>query len=630
MQFRKDINGLRAIAIIAVVLFHFNNSWLPGGFTGVDVFFVISGYLMTSIIFTKMDKNTFSLFQFYSSRIKRIVPALIAVSAIIIVLGFLFIEPMSYQMIGKHSKYSLLFISNVIYKNEAGYFDVDSSKKYFLHTWSLSVEWQFYLLYPLLISFITSLFSNQSVKKIVLALTIIMFIINIYVTKTYPTLSYYMIYTRAWEMLFGGLAFLYPLKEIGSKSRGFLSLICLAGLVVSFLWLNDNTPWPGSLALIPVFLTYSIILLNGENRFLSSKPAQKIGLISYSLYLVHWPLVVFNKSLNLNLSFLSYLFIATSISLFIYSFFESKKRNLSSIFLLYSLLFVVSWTVSITGISSRVKPDFQLTRLDFRKKFEGHSGIATSNEPDYFNATENDFDYILIGDSHARHYFEYIKNNKKVVSFALDGCTSSTENYYPLSYSLRMTQLCKDRYQKQVDFINSHPDKTVIISKYGFGLSTKTQSRENDEPIGDKKNWYALGLQELDLFIKATKSKNRKYFVIGNTPTSKDIMFECLAKENLPINNLFKITNCSRFQPYEKDRYNKFLSDNAEKLGFIYIDPKPALCDAGSCMIIKGNIPIYTDTGHLSKLGSVIVGKYIFAEIKRRLSFIDNSENIQQ
>ena len=144
MNFRYDINGLRAIAIIAVILFHFNPAWVPGGFSGVDVFFVISGFLMTGIIFRGLENNNFSLFEYYASRANRIIPALAVLCMILLVFGWFYLIPSDYKALGKHVERSMLFISNFAYLKETGYFDSSSYEKWLLHTWSLSVEWQFY------------------------------------------------------------------------------------------------------------------------------------------------------------------------------------------------------------------------------------------------------------------------------------------------------------------------------------------------------------------------------------------------------------------------------------------------------------------------------------------------------
>src|SRR3989338_5377012 len=154
MRLRNDINGLRALAVFGVLFFHFFPEVIPGGFAGVDVFFVISGFLMTSIIFKKIENRNFSVIEFYKARANRILPELVVLTAFVLVLGFFFVTPLAYKSLAKHALSSITFLSNFIYTFESGYFDVASHDKWFLHTWSLSVEWQFYLIYPLIIVYL--------------------------------------------------------------------------------------------------------------------------------------------------------------------------------------------------------------------------------------------------------------------------------------------------------------------------------------------------------------------------------------------------------------------------------------------------------------------------------------------
>ena len=152
MKFRKDINALRAIAVSSVVLFHFNNKWVPSGFIGVDVFFVISGFLMTGIIFSGMERNEFSTIKFIKSRIDRIFPPLLILCVFVLTIGVFLLPPYELKKIAKHLLGSISFLSNFVYLSESGYFDTNSQTKWLLHTWSLSIEWQFYLIYPILLS----------------------------------------------------------------------------------------------------------------------------------------------------------------------------------------------------------------------------------------------------------------------------------------------------------------------------------------------------------------------------------------------------------------------------------------------------------------------------------------------
>ncbi|NAX31801.1 acyltransferase family protein, partial [Vibrio sp. V37_P2S8PM304] len=165
MTFRKDINGLRALAVIAVLLFHLDFNWIPGGFAGVDVFFVISGFLMTGIIVNRLENQSFSLMGFYSDRAKRIFPPLVFVTAFSLILGyFLLLKPTDYANLATHVYSSLGFFSNIIYWLDSGYFDSTPKDKWLLHTWSLSVEWQFYILYPVLVILINRLFPKNGIR----------------------------------------------------------------------------------------------------------------------------------------------------------------------------------------------------------------------------------------------------------------------------------------------------------------------------------------------------------------------------------------------------------------------------------------------------------------------------------
>jgi len=169
MNFRQDINGLRAIAVLAVILFHFNPAWLPGGFAGVDVFFVISGYLMTSIIYRGLSNDNLSVLQFYLARGRRIIPALLAPCLLLLVLGWFVFLPLDYAALGKHVAASVSFVSNMVYWKESSYFAAGAHEKWLLHTWSLSVEWQFYLLYPLCLLVLKRWFGLKSLRWLLLA-----------------------------------------------------------------------------------------------------------------------------------------------------------------------------------------------------------------------------------------------------------------------------------------------------------------------------------------------------------------------------------------------------------------------------------------------------------------------------
>lgn len=293
MDFRKDINGLRALAVISVVLFHFKPDWVSGGFAGVDVFFVISGFLMTAIICSKLENSTFNLYSFYIARANRIIPALSLLCLVLLIYGYFNLTPEGFKKLSLHAGSSVSFTSNINYWLESGYFESSSKGKWLLHTWSLSVEWQFYIVFPLFLLFLKCYFPMRSIKFVVLFLTALLFLLSVYSSFNYPDFSYYLLASRAWELLAGSLIYFFPIKLI-CKRATLISYVGVLLIVVSYFTFSEGTPWPGYFALLPVFGTYLVILSNSKNNFLlNNYILQKIGAWSYSIYLWHWPIVVF-------------------------------------------------------------------------------------------------------------------------------------------------------------------------------------------------------------------------------------------------------------------------------------------------------------------------------------------------
>lgn len=257
-------------------------------------FFVISGFLMTSIIFNGVEKDSFNLFKFYNARANRIIPVLAAVSTVLIVFGWFYLLPTDYSDLGKQIEKSALFISNLLFAEGGGYFDTAEHTKWLLHTWSLSVEWQFYIFFPIIIITLKKYLNFTNLKRAVISLFIASFIFSMYATYKDSKTAYFLLTSRAWEMLFGGLAFLYPwslknkLQQISTQCFGLI----LIG--TSYFLISKDTPWPGYMALIPVLGAYLIIVSNYQNNLLISNPIfSYIGKWSYSIYVWHWPLAVF-------------------------------------------------------------------------------------------------------------------------------------------------------------------------------------------------------------------------------------------------------------------------------------------------------------------------------------------------
>lgn len=298
-SFRTDINGLRAYAVLGVMLFHFGVPGFSGGFIGVDVFFVISGYLMTRIAIEEADRRKGLdwtwLWRFYLARARRIVPALLVLCITLLAIGWLTLPTGDYKQLSSHTLVALAFLSNLKFWSEAGYFDVASHDKWLLHTWSLSVEWQFYLLFPILLLILWRLFPNRRAVTIALLVGLAFSLsLSIYLTPGNPSAAFYLLPSRAWELLAGGIVYLIgPCWRLGDTLARSVEALGFTLITGSALMISADTPWPGASALAPVL--GSVLVLTAARQasaWTRPAPLQALGNWSYSIYLWHWPLAV--------------------------------------------------------------------------------------------------------------------------------------------------------------------------------------------------------------------------------------------------------------------------------------------------------------------------------------------------
>ena len=320
MQFRKDINGLRAIAVIGTVLFHAEIPWLPGGMAGVDIFFVISGFLMSSIIFTGIALNGFSTLTFYTARANKIIPPLGVLCFALLLLGWFLITPFEHKILIEHIVGSLGFFSNLIYIDELRVVDDMNAippSMWLLHTWSLSVEWQFYIIYPLILIIMHQFISMENIKKTLLCFTIISFIIGVITTYTDYFSAYHLLHTRVCGMLLGAIIYLYPMKleRNQQKIAEYLGLILI---IATYLFYPGNytyTPWPGYFVIFPLIGAFLMLQAQRNDSFITGNVLfQQIGTCSYSIYLWNLPIVFSVNYFKLNENFI---YCAIPLSFFI-------------------------------------------------------------------------------------------------------------------------------------------------------------------------------------------------------------------------------------------------------------------------------------------------------------------------
>jgi peptidoglycan/LPS O-acetylase OafA/YrhL len=440
--FRYDINALRALAVIAVTFYHYDVAYFDGGFAGVDIFFVISGYLMSRIVIKGLDKNEFSIVDFYNKRGKRIVPALAFLIMCVTIGSFFFYLPSDFHEVVKNGTASFLFYSNILY-SQTSYFDVSSDNNIFLHTWSLSLEWQFYLILPLILVLINKYLGRHYVLIIYVFTSFVLFLLSLFVTKHNPNYSFYLLPTRSWEMLVGGVAFLIE-DKVTTKFKQHISIVGYLILLGCIFGLNDRLLWPGLFTLLPVFGTFLIIIADWNSySVLKSGVVQFLGKVSYSLYLWHWPVLVIAIYLGYNKSpqsIVIMLLVSTAMSYISYRYVEniriSKVRNL---LIATSCLVSILVLLTFTNSNNIVFDPQNILISEYKKNHLAQDSIQfnyacfINPKKTVFNKercvfiNEKKKNVILLGDSHAAQYFQSFKEqlyNKNVhlIQATSSGC----------------------------------------------------------------------------------------------------------------------------------------------------------------------------------------------------------------
>jgi len=361
IQYRPEIDGLRAISILPVIFFHAGFDIFKGGFVGVDVFFVISGYLITSIILNDLNKDNFSFKNFYERRARRILPPLILVLLITSIISFVFLTHSELSSYFQSVISSLLFFSNLYFYKTTPYFREEAEIEPLLHTWSLSIEEQFYIIFPITIFLLHKFFRKYIILFLFFVFFTSLFICQFLAQNTGGTLNFYFTLSRAWELTLGAACAFMIFNQnlhISTRSKNFISIIGISMIIFSILYFSKNIIYPSLYTLIPTFGTALIILFVDKNtliyKILSTKLIVGIGLISYSLYLWHQPLLAFGRIYFENFSTvykLIVLFLSLLLSLLSFNFVEKKFRNKNNVNLKNFLIFILTSTVFLLFFS---------------------------------------------------------------------------------------------------------------------------------------------------------------------------------------------------------------------------------------------------------------------------------------
>jgi peptidoglycan/LPS O-acetylase OafA/YrhL len=633
-SYRPDIDGLRAVAILMVLIYHCFPSVLKAGFIGVDIFFVISGYLISSIIFKNLEQNTFSFKEFYSRRIRRIFPVLIIVLTSCLIFGWFFLYQEEYQEIAFHSASSAIFLTNFQLLKESGYFDNEATLKPILHLWSLSIEEQFYILWPLLLWLIfRKKHNSHNFLFISCFIAILSFIANILIVKHHPEAAFYLPFCRFWEIMIGGiLAYLQlhqkqfdhqnsTIKFILASSN-YKSIFGILLIILSLFIIDRHQQFPGYFALLPCLGAFLIISAGANNNinryFLANKLMVSIGLISYPLYLWHWPLISFATIikgkeprpelmaliifLSVVLAYLSYKFIETPIR-------HGKKDRGKIIITLVGLMVIIftasSVIIKMKGIEDRGNSKKYLL---IRTMNRGQAKIddCLSQYPQIKDLTycqisgSGENKILVIGDSHSQAIFngysQTLKNQDyQIIHLANSGCPFYTPNKdlddKPIVGGQDIAS-CNKMFQQIIDIVAQEKPQQILFANNGWIYRQ-----------ADFESAMQATLQMLPSKIPIT------YFL--QIPKMPFMPLSCISRSS---NQELELSKCSFARKLHNQNIAEYLTIisnlvNAHQ-NLNIIDPSEAICDANMCYGLVNQEFLYAKDGsHLSISGGVLIAK---------------------
>ncbi|NKG35997.1 acyltransferase family protein [Acinetobacter junii] len=630
-NFRYDINGLRAYAVALVVLFHFGVAGFTGGFIGVDVFFVISGFLMTKIILTSLERNTFHFLEFYISRANRIIPALVALIITINIIAWFTLLPNEYKNFAKHAIESLKFTSNIQYFNESGYFDTISHQKILLHTWSLSIEWQFYIILPLFLYLVLKIFKKINALKIAYGFIFIFSLsLSIYLSKNHASASFYLLHTRAWEMMGGGLIFLFFNNiSIEESKKKLLELIGFTLIFLSLAFFSGVTSWPSYNAILPVLGSILILLANNTNSiFTKNRIVQFIGNSSYSIYLWHWPIVFYlayiEKSqdnlfifgaiiLSILLGWLSYKFIEIPSRKWL-SELSLLKNYFATIIYLFLTLAMLNVIFSSKGFPERLSNITKKIAVEGSKKstsFAKCHVTSGTNLPECKNG-KGEIKLLVIGDSHAAAMMDAVTNslppNTASIDLTYSGCPTVENIKKVNSPNFRCSYAVTHFLMKTKEYPNA---KILIINRtnslfHGAAdgdITINKPVRYTDIPFERYDRKYYSTMKEAYIRTLCKFAENNTVYVTRPVPEYPVNVPHALGKRAMIGSN--KRITVTKHDYLERSKLAFEAQNEASKVCGIHIlDTTKYFCNTKECFSDLNGIPLYFDDDHLNTYGA--------------------------
>jgi len=635
MKYRAEIDGLRALAVLPVILFHAGFEWFSGGFVGVDVFFVISGYLITTIIISEMAEGKFSIVNFYERRARRILPALFFVMAACLPFAWLWLTPNDLKDFGQSLVAVSTFSSNILFWLESGYFGTASELKPLLHTWSLAVEEQYYILFPIFL-----MLTWRLGIKWVLVLLSVVFLVSLGVAQwgayNKPSATFFLLPTRGWELLVGVFAAFYLKYNANLKSHivnQALSLLGFGMIAYSIIAFDETTPFPSLYALLPTIGTGLLILCavpkTFVHRLLSLKYIVGIGLISYSAYLWHQPLLAFARHRWGEISelILVALCVASLVTAwFSWKFIEAPFRdknqiNRKVIFMLSGSLLSIFILIGLAidqknGFAERFK--YELENVKTVKDQKCHNDTRTLNLKLISKNTfcelgdlESEVDTFLIGDSHAGSISDqigkfYFVNNKSLYSFSGGYCAPAQG--FSLSERGRG---CVEQMKAVINYIvNDERITKVIIYAQWANYTKGLRDKQKPQPACINGKCVKSVLQNPSLFKEAfdetifrLSDSKKEIFIIQPSPEFRSNGHSVFYKNQLFPKRFEGKIPLKEYLSRNKEVFEIFSNTKYSNVNFV--DLQNVFCDDAYCYILnESGFPNFSDTNHVNELGA--------------------------
>jgi len=653
IEYRPDIDGVRAIAVLLVLIYHAGFSFLPSGFIGVDIFFVISGFLTTSIILRAMEKGSFTFSGFYKRRIWRLQPAVIALMLATMVVAAAVYLPDDFTSYLRSNRYVLQFTSNKYFAKETtGYAGPDAASLLMLHMWSLAIEWQWYLILPLGLWLLNRYLSPTKLTAVVLCLTLGSMVLALYLSDKDPQKSYFYFSARIFELLIGSCAMLLGSKQVrlNAVASSVIGIVSLAVIAYCATRSNILHGFPDYHAIL-VCLATAALLYSGAGESLSSKllafpPLVFVGTISYSLYLWHWPILATLSYLGISLTLewkVAY-FAATFVFAFLsYVLIENKFRTSKAGLIKTLLILLLVPLVCMLGLYYASKKHFGWPErfgtgpATVLSKFKAeasnrthclHGGVHDGSDPRcVFGASQAQPQALLIGDSFSNQLWGFVDTlakdaNISVLAQASPSCLTLPKIYlYNWGDGKGLSTECHEATKQYYDLIAKNQYKYVML-----GLMWEAYAGQGiivtklDDPRS-----VELSRQRFDVAIRDALDVIKQS---GATPIFLKAPFimpvsvnDCLYRDvklHGLTDNAEEVRKCSSapWTPNEDPRLTKLFSDlKSEYPNLIIIDPKKVQCTDSACMTAIEGVPVYRDVGHITdyasyKFGETYLQKY--------------------